>query len=67
MKIIVIEKGNPRRMYVANLKDWLNPDICTINVKVPFIGGTDSINKANYEIGLISDENGEENLYFEGR
>jgi hypothetical protein len=30
----------------------LNPDLCTINVEVPYIGGKDSIDKANYEIYL---------------
>ena len=52
MKIIVFAKDNPTRRYVANLQDWLNPDLCTINVEVPFIGGTDSIDKANYELSL---------------
>jgi hypothetical protein len=66
VKIIIFAKDKPNHIYVANLQDWLNPDLCTIPVEVPYIGGTDSINKANYEIRPIIDENGEETLALNG-
>ena len=52
MKITVIQKGNARRVYLVNLKDWVNPDKFVITAQVPYIGGTDVIRKDNYEISL---------------
>jgi hypothetical protein len=47
-------------MYITNPKDWLNPDINIINTQIPYIGGTEIIDKSNYETESISEENGEE-------
>jgi hypothetical protein len=58
--IVIIEKGNAKRMYITNPKDWLNPDINIINTQIPYIGGTEIIDKSNYETESISEENGEE-------
>jgi hypothetical protein len=49
MKITVIQKGNPRRVYLVNLKDWMNPDKFVINAQIPYIGGREVIRKDNYE------------------
>ena len=63
--IVIVEKGNTRRMYIVNPKDWLNPDTNRIQAQIPFIGGTQIIDKSNYEIGSIPEENGEEIFYIE--
>jgi hypothetical protein len=41
--IVIIEKENARRMYVAKPKDWLNPETNVINAQIPYIGGTEII------------------------
>jgi hypothetical protein len=53
MKITVVQKGNPRRVYLVNLKDWLNPDKFVINAQIPYIGGREIIRKDNYETRSI--------------
>ena len=53
MKITVVQKGNPRRVYLVNLKDWLNPDKFVINAQIPYIGGRETIRKDNYETRSI--------------
>ena len=58
--IVIAEKGNTRRMYIVKLKDWLNPDTNRITAQIPFIGSTQIIDKSNYEIGSIPEENGGE-------
>ena len=51
MKITVIQKGNARRVYLVNLKDWVNPDKFVITAQVPYISSKDVINKNDYEKG----------------
>ena len=63
--IVIIEKGNARRMYIVKPKDWLNPDTNRIIVQIPYIGETEIIDKSNYEIGSIPEENGAETFYVE--
>ena len=53
MKITVAQKGNSRRIYLVNLKDWLNPDKFVINAQIPYIGGREIIRKDNYETRSI--------------
>jgi hypothetical protein len=60
MKITVIQKGNSRRVYLVNLKDWMNPDKFVINMQIPYIRGTDVIRKDNYEVAEFLDEDGDE-------
>jgi hypothetical protein len=37
MKITVINRRNPRLIYVVSLKDWMNPDKFIIQAQVPYI------------------------------
>ena len=60
MKITVTQKGNSRRVYLVNLKDWMDPDKFVITAQVPYIGAKDVIKKDNYETRLIE-------TYFERR
>jgi hypothetical protein len=32
--IVIVEKGNIRRMYIVKPKDWLNPDTNIINAQI---------------------------------
>ena len=50
MKIRVMNRRNPRLVYIVNLKDWMNPDKFVIQAQIPFIGATDLIRKDSYEI-----------------
>jgi hypothetical protein len=63
--IVFVEKRNTRRVYIVKPQDWLNPDTNRIQAQIPFIGGTEIIDKSNYEIGSIPEENGEEVFYVE--
>ena len=51
MKITVMNRRNPRLVYVVNLKDWMNPDKFTIQAQVPIIGAMDQIRKDDYMKG----------------
>ena len=63
MKLTIIQKGNPRRAYVVNLKDWMNPDKFVIDAQIPYIGCKVVIRKDHYAIVGIFNEN-EESMYF---
>ena len=64
MKITVIQKGNPRRVYLVKLNDWLNPDKFVINAQVPYIGSKDMIQKAEYTVEEYLDKNGDKVYVF---
>jgi hypothetical protein len=50
MKTTVMNRRNPRLVYVVSLKDWMNPDKFVIQAQIPYIGATDLIRKDNFEI-----------------
>jgi hypothetical protein len=51
MKITIINRRNPRLVYVVSLKDWMNSDKFIIQAQVPIIGATNEIRKDDYVKG----------------
>ena len=59
--IVIIAKRQPQHTYVVKAEDWLNPCLYVINAQDL---GRRVIQKADYKIGWILDENGEANFSF---
>ena len=62
--IVIIAKRQPQHTYIVKAEDWLNPNMYVIDGQDPYTDDTAVIDKSNYKIGWVIDENGEANFSF---
>lgn len=62
--VVIIAKRQPQYTFIVRAEDWLNPHMYVIDAQDSYTGDTAVIDKSNYKIGWIIDENGEANFAF---
>jgi hypothetical protein len=62
--IVIIAKRQPPYTFIVRAEDWLNPRMYVIDAQDPYPGNTAVIDKSNYKLGWVIDENGEANFSF---
>jgi hypothetical protein len=62
--LVIIAKRQPQYTFIVRAKDWLNPRLYVIDAQDPYTGDTAVIEKSNYKVGWVIDENGEANFSF---
>ncbi len=62
--VVIIAKKQPQHTLIVKAEDWLNPGMYVIDAQDPYAGDTAVIEKSNYKVGWVIDENGKANFSF---
>jgi hypothetical protein len=62
--IVIIAKRQPQHTFIVKAEDWLNPEMYVIDAQDPYTGDIAAIDKSNYKVDWVIDENGEVNYSF---